>query len=65
MKCPYCEKEMEIMWINDVKPEHYDDLIHREAVGHCWDCRFDASWQIEIDSEGNSHEYGLQKYFFG
>lgn len=65
MNCPHCNKEMEIMWVEDIQPKHSGDSIHQEVVGRCWDCDFDARWKRERDAAGNVKEYNLQRFFFG
>ncbi len=66
MNCPHCNKEMEIMWVEPTGTIHISDgSTTTEVVGRCWDCDFDASWNIDTDRSGNVREYNLQRFFFG
>ena len=63
MNCPYCNKEMQIMWS---EPQNNQARIpYQWVVGRCWDCDFDAEWEIETDSAGNETVHNFRRYFFG
>lgn len=69
MLCPKCGKEMKIMAVlhEDVL---IDLLLHKEILGRCEDCDFDATWErvykprvgiFDLDIQ----EFNFKQYFFG
>ncbi len=59
MLCPKCSKPLQEMWREDWH-NHKGEMI-TSAVGHCEECDFDGTW--DIDKEGN--EINFEQYFFG
>lgn len=67
MKCPHCNHELEIKWIEPTGAiKHPDGSETIEVVGTCWYCElYDGTWKIDISSSGERTEYNLQRFFFG
>ena len=63
MNCPICNKEMKVMLC--AEPHTLDDREILEVVGRCEDCDFDATWWMEVASQGILREYALKTYYFG
>jgi hypothetical protein len=63
MKCPKCNKEMNVMLFGE--PHTFDDRDILEVVGHCECCDHDATWWMEVDSQGILREYDLKTYYVG
>ena len=60
MKCPICNKELEIMC------ETVVDSNTVEVIGACESGEYDGTWFIEKDENGNViKEYDLKKYWHG
>ena len=60
MKCPICNKELEIMC------ETVVDSNTVEVIGACASGGYDGTWFIERDENGNViKEYGHKKYWHG
>ena len=60
MKCPICNKELEIMC------ETVVDSNTVEVIGACASGEYDGTWFIEKDENGNViKEYGHMKYWQG
>lgn len=66
MKCPECNHEMEVMWEESTgRKTHPDGTKSIEVVGHCWNCDYDGTWNIEIWPDGKKFEYNLRQFYFG
>lgn len=60
MKCPICNKELEIMC------ETVVDSNTVEVIGACESGEYDGTWFVEKDENGNViKEYGHKKYWHG
>lgn len=59
MLCPKCGEPLKEMWRE--KWLQTKTTIVTNVVGHCEECDFDGTW--EIDEEGN--EINFRQYFFG
>ena len=60
MKCPICNKELEIMH------ETVVDSNTVEVIGSCESGEYDGTWFIEKDGSGNViREYDLKRYWHG
>jgi hypothetical protein len=47
------------------EPHTFDDRDILEVVGHCECCDHDATWWMEVASQGILREYDLKTYYFG
>ena len=66
MKCPECNKELEVQWIEPTGTIiHTDGTKTTEVVGHCWNCWYNGRWNIDTAPSGEIVEYNLQQFFFG
>ena len=59
MRCPECQKEMQIMCVTD---EHKiiigkEIYVTSTVIGRCWGCDLDFEWE--------RRECGLRRYFHG
>ena len=59
MLCPKCRKPLQEMWCEKWLNSKGKTII--SAVGHCAECNFYGTW--DIDENGN--EINLEQYFFG
>ena len=66
MKCPECNHELEIQWIESTGEKICVDGTHTiEVVGHCWNCDYDGRWNIDTMPSGERVEYNLERFYFG
>ena len=67
MKCPHCNHELEIKWIEPTGTfQHPDGSETIEVVGTCWNCElYDGPWKIDVSPSGERTEYDVQRFFFG
>ena len=66
MKCPNCNKEMEIQWEEPTGTKIcVDGTITKEVVGHCWNCDYDGRWNIDTLPSGEIVEYNMERFYFG
>ena len=59
MLCPKCGKPLQEMWREDWHNSK-GELV-TSAVGHCEECDFDGTWDIDEDE----NEVNFVQYFFG
>lgn len=59
MRCPECQKEMEIMCVSNECSTTIanDEYVTSTVIGRCKDCDLDFAWE--------RRECGLRRYFHG